>query len=180
MPRLSELLGLGRPLDGLEEILAQVADGRLSQEDAARQIRQLAKRIYIPPWFSRLFKLMGAAFALVGVGFALHSVSFAVGTQEVPGTVIQMVGDSQQSPFVEYTVHGKRFTLEGSVSSFPPAYSVGEKVTVLCRNGNPSKAQIDSFTERWLLPVVFTAGGIIGMVIGAFYQRIMDWLTNAI
>lgn len=102
---------------------------------------------------------MGLLFALIGIGFGVYSVAFAVGCAEAPGTVVRMVGKEMRRPIVEYDVQGKQFTVEGAVSSSPPAYSVGEEVTVLYRPDDPSVARINSFTECWLFPLRSAAVG---------------------
>ncbi len=63
-------------------------------------------------------------------------------------------------PIVEYTVDGKSFEVQG-ISSKPPAYSVGDPAMVRYRMDNPADAVINSFLQRWLLPVIFTGLGAI-------------------
>lgn len=164
---LRKVLGLQRPLEGLEQILDRVKDGSVSTEDAAEQIRRLAAQPHIPAWFPRVFGFMGAIFGLFGIGFGIYSASFSFNTMKVPGTVVRMVGTTQQSPVVEYQVAGKTLTYHSSLSSSPPAYVVGDQVTMLYHPDDPRKAQIDSFGERWLFPVVFTLVGVTS-VIGSF------------
>jgi hypothetical protein len=144
MRRLREFLGLTAPLEGLEELLGQVADGHLPVDDAARRIRRLASQPHIPPWFLRVFRIMGALFAMIGLGFGVYSAVFAIGAEEVQGTVVKMVGDTGQSPVVEYEVKGRKFTYQSPLSSSPPAYCVGERISVLYHPNDPAKAQINS------------------------------------
>ena len=178
MHRILAFLGLTSPLSGLENILEQVANGELAQDDAARQIRELASKPHLPPWFLRLFRIMFAIFAVIGLGFAAYSIAFSIGAKEVPGTVIQMVGGNQKSPIVEYNVGGKRFTHRSSLSSSPPRYFVGEKVSVLYRPDNPKRAQINSFTDRWLFSVMFTCGGLMGVVMSFFIPKLFSAITG--
>ena len=175
MRGIRELLGMMAPLAGLEAILDQVANGQLATNDAATQIRNLASKPHIPPWFPRIFRIMGAMFALVGIGFACYSVAFAIGTNEVQGTITNMV---HGSPVVDYQVNGQQFSFQSSMSSDPPAYFVGEKVTVIYRPNNPASAQINSFTERWLFPIVFTIGGAWAIVCSYMFPRWMAFLTG--
>jgi hypothetical protein len=175
MRRLREILGLGPPLDGLEGILTQVADRRIPIEDAAQQIRQLAAKPHIPAWHGRVFQVVGSLFALCGLCFCFHSLSFAIGTVEVPGTVIDI---ESGSPIVEYQVDGKRLTLRGAISSTSPRYRVGEKVGVVYRSKEPSRAQINSFTERWLFPLAFTGIGSLFAILGTCMPTLRDLLSR--
>lgn len=64
------------------------------------------------------------------------------------------------APIVKYEVDGKAYTYTSSTSSDPPAYDVGDKVTLLYRAGDPEDAQIDSWSSLWLLPTMLGAGGV--------------------
>ena len=75
---------------------------------------------------------------------------------------------------VEYHVGGKRFTFRSWLSSSPPAYFVGEKVSVLYRPDNPAKAQINSFTDRWLFAVAFTGSGLGAVLMSFFLPQIFN------
>ena len=177
MRDIRELLGLTAPLAGLEAILDRVANGQLTTSDAAVEIRGLvASKPHIPQWFPRLFRIMGAMFAIVGIGVGCYSIAFAIGADEVQGTVTNMV---RGSPVVDYEVNGKQFTFQSSVSSTPPAYFVGEKVRVLYRPDNPASAQINSFTDQWLLPIGFTFGGAWAITCSYLFPRWISFLTGA-
>ena len=178
MRRIREFFGLRAPLAGLENILEQVADGQLAQDKAGQQIRELASKPRIMAWILRLFRFIGTIFTIVGVGFAGYSIVFSIGAKEVQGTVIEMVGGDQQSPIVEYSVDGKRFTHRSSLSTSPPAYFVGEKVSLLYRPDNPARAQINSFIDRWLFSVIFTGGGIMVVVSSFVVPRIIRAITG--
>ncbi len=114
-------------------------------------------------------------FALVGIGIGCYSVAFAIGTNEVQGTVTNMV---HGSPVVDYEVNGQRFSFQSAMSSSPPAYFVGEKVSVLYRPNNPASAQINSFTERWLFPIVFTAAGVWAVICSYLFPQWINFFTG--
>ena len=175
MRGLRKLLGLMAPLVGLETILDQVAKGQLSTTDAAEQIRNLASRPHIPRWFPRVFRMMGATFAIVGIGFGCYSIVFGIGAKEVQGTVTEILDGS---PVVEYEVNGKAFSFQSSLSSTPPMYSTGDKVSVLYRPNNPGWAQINSFTDRWLFPVVFTVAGLWTVICSYQFPKWISFLTG--
>ncbi len=173
-----KLFGLQPPLPGLENLLEDVKRGTRSVEDAADQIRDLAAQPHIPPWFPRVFRIMGAIFAMVGIGFGIYSVYFSFGTKETDGTVIEMKGMTQQSPVVEYNVDGQRFTFHSSISSSPPAYGVGDKVTILYDPDDPTTAQINTFHDRWLFPLIFTGAGLTAVAFSFAIPQVLLAITG--
>lgn len=92
---------------------------------------------------------------------------------QAPGYVINMVkmrGGSRYKdayrPIVRFTDNDGRLRQFGSkVSSNPPAYAKGERVTVIYDPADPSDAMIDSFRERYLFSLVM---GIFGTVMALF------------
>ncbi len=77
------------------------------------------------------------------------------------------------SPVVSFTAQGKSYTFESSTSSDPPAYRVGEEVSLRYDPANPQRADIDSFvTSPWLYGIVLAVLGIATLVLnGVFLHR---------
>ena len=81
------------------------------------------------------------------------------------------------SPVIEFKVNDQTFSFEGDNASYPPAYDVGENVSVLYDPANPDTAQINKWTERWLLPIIliptmlFTALILNFFMIRAFWRN---------
>ena len=115
-----------------------------------------------------IFLVIGSVFAAVGIGVGQSNRSFASSAHETEGTVIRMVatGNRGSSPVVRYEVDGKSFELQSSVSSSPPRYAVGDKVTVLYHADEPHKGTIRSFMDQWLFPTIFTGIGSLFVLIG--------------
>jgi hypothetical protein len=175
MNRLLRFLGREVRLEGLEDILAQVAQGQLAPSEAAERIRRLAAKPRIPPEIGRVLRFIGALSVIIGLAIGAYSVWFVVGAEQAQGTVIEMAG---QAPIVEYQVKGRHLKVEARVKSSPSPYSVGEKVPVLYRPGDPSYAQINTFTERWLFPLSFSGHGIALIVASIFLPRFLEWLCR--
>jgi hypothetical protein len=55
-------------------------------------------------------------------------------------------------PIIEFEANGQTYSFEGGNASYPPAYDVGEEVSVLYDPADPNTAQINKWTERWLMP----------------------------
>jgi hypothetical protein len=77
-------------------------------------------------------------------------------------------------PVVAYRGGQTTHEITGRVGTSPPAYAVGEVVSVLYLPSKPRKARIDSFAERRLLPAIFGGIGAVLFVIGvggSLWQR---------
>jgi hypothetical protein len=61
-------------------------------------------------------------------------------------------------PVFSYVVDDRTYTYESINSSDPPAYRVGDRVTLRYDRANPALARVDNIWELWLLP------GILGPV----------------
>ncbi len=97
------------------------------------------------------------------------------------GTVVQMDpsttdGITTYSPIIEFQANGQTISFDGNVSSNPPQYQVGDKVKVRYAKDDPSTAQIDKWSERWLMPVILTptmciAGLIVNIVLFVSWRK---------
>ena len=110
-----------------------------------------------------VFLILGIVFGGIGAGFGIRSVQCARSALEADGVVVDLrrAGKGGSRPVVEYRVGDQVRSVEGSISTKPPAYSVGDKVRVLYDPANPPDARINSFVERWLFSVIFGGVGIL-------------------
>jgi hypothetical protein len=108
---------------------------------------------------------------------AYNAVQTQAREEPAPGKVVEMVMRSSRDsetgqikeyfyPVVEFAVPGQApRTVQIGEGSWPPAYAVGDQVTVLYHPQRPNNARIQSFSSNlllWLLP------GITGLVGLAF------------
>jgi hypothetical protein len=103
--------------------------------------------------------LLLGGFFLWGMYAAFTAYRLETNGLVTEGVVIEMDastsdGSTTYSPIVQYQVDGQTYTFDGGISSNPPQYHVGERVPVRYDSTNPSKAQIDKWSERWLMPVI--------------------------
>ncbi len=103
--------------------------------------------------------LLLAGFFAWGVYAAFTAYRLETNGLVAEGVVIEMDastsdGSTTYSPFVEYQVDGQTYTFDGGISSNPPQYRVGDLVNVRYDSSDPSRAQIDKWSERWLMPVI--------------------------
>ncbi|HEX9807847.1 MAG TPA: DUF3592 domain-containing protein [Alteraurantiacibacter sp.] len=125
-------------------------------------------------WMGAIFTPIGLLFAGIGGWFFAADQELAGSGLRTPGRVIEVVGsrdsdgDTVYRPVVEFVgADGQRHIFTGSVGSNPPSHSVGEQVEVIYAPGNPGDALLDSFTERYLFPLVFGGMGALFATIGA-------------
>ena len=158
--------------DRLRRILTELSMGRLTVDEAYAQVddlqppRSSLRKKSAPQSIGAglLILLFGAVFGGVGLFFLTKALSFSHDSAHVEGTVVRLErsGDKgSRLPVVRYEVDGKSHELRGDIASgSPPA--VHSKVSIIYKTADPSQAQIDSFVQRWLFPLIF--GGVGGLV----------------
>lgn len=124
------------------------------------------------------------AFCLWGVYAAYQSWSLQQNGQTTTGTVIALEESSTNeggccvySPVVEFQANGQTYTFEGDNASDPPAYRVGETVSVLYDPADPATAQINQWSERWLMPLILIPAMLSSMLITTFFL-VRAWRRN--
>lgn len=124
-------------------------------------------------WIGGIFTPIGLIFAAVGGWIYYQDQSLAVRGVHTQGTVVDTVssrdsdGDWSYRPVVVFTDEsGARHRFTSSVGSNPPSHSRGETVAVIYSPWAPEQAMIDSFFDRFLIPLVFGGFGIVFAVIG--------------
>jgi len=127
--------------------------------------------------------VIGLGLLACSVGFYHHSRNFLAVCSRVDGTVLENVpshnsdnGETYAARVSFETPDGTTHTFLSSVSSSPPAYSVGDHVQVLYMPDNPGGASLNSYSELWLGATVFAAlaggawiGALIWLLIDRFY-----------
>ena len=124
-------------------------------------------------WIGGIFAALGVVF-VAGAGWAyLADRRFAAAGTHAQGTVIDMVGsrdsdgDYSYKPMVEFRdADGQRHVFTSNVSSSPPQHAAGETVQVIYAPATPDEAVIDSFLDRFLLPLILGGLGTVFAAIG--------------
>jgi len=121
-----------------------------------------------------IFAVIGLILLTVALGLWSVGSRFRSGALHTQGAVVRMVthedseGGSGHIPVVQYHVDTQTYEVHGTVSSSPPAYHVGDNVTILYRPEKPADGRIDSFLEQGFLPMLFGGLGGIFFLIGVF------------
>ncbi len=136
------------------------------------------------------FWIFGGVFGGVGLALlvaaivAVHStLSFRAVALAAPGSVVDFDSGKPVVEFVDRDGHSQRVV--GAVSSTPPAYELGESVTVRHPPDHPEQARIDGFMESWFAAILLSGMGSIFAAIGAAFvvwevrkRRLRDWLQQ--
>ena len=127
------------------------------------------------------FNLFFAGFCLWGAYAAYTSWQLQTNGVITPGTVVRLNEQSDGEggcctyvPVIDFKVNDQIYTFEGDNASDPPAYDVGEQVNVRYDPTNPNKAQIDSFFERWIFPIIIIPAMILAAAVMNFFM-IRSW-----
>ena len=126
---------------------------------------------------SWLFLLIGIG-CLAGAGYLYSNTSeFVANARRAPGTVVAL---RSGAPEVKFRAHdGREIQFTSSVSSKPPAYSVGEKVEVLYRPERPEDAQVNAFMSLWLGVIILGGLGSGFSLVGAGLVFGWGWRSAA-
>jgi hypothetical protein len=134
--------------------------------------------------------IFGGVFSSVGAGLlvaalvAIHStLAFREDAIETPGSVVAIESGKPVVEFVDR--EGRSQRVVGSVSSKPPAYEVGERVTVRHPPGRPGEARIDGWLETWFLATLLGGMGTAFAALGGGFvlwemreRRLRSWLSQ--
>ena len=138
-------------------------------------IKLLIKSFFSGPVFVILF---GLVFFGVGAGLTYRQNLLESQDLQTQGEVVNLAENCDDdgctySPVVRFqTEDGQNTSFQSSYSSSPPAYDIGEKVTVIYSPDNPKKAVIKG--EGQLFRIIFMIVGGVVVIFGlvAFSKNI--------
>lgn len=154
--------------------------------NTAEKVAGVANRFQIGCWiiFANLFF---AGFCLWGVYAGYISWKLGQNGETTTGIVTSLEESSDSdggccvySPVIEFEANGQTYSFEGDNASYPPAYEVGEEVSVLYDPSDPNTVQINKWTERWLFPVIIIPAMIFTALIVNFFLIRSFWRNESI
>ncbi len=102
-------------------------------------------------------------------------MSLWFGTARTEGTIVgeerQWGARSGYLPVVAYEANGKTYQCKGIVGSDSSRIRRGQRVGVLYATNQPSSGYVDTFFDRWLIPLAF--GGVGFVFVGIGYLVVM-------
>ena len=135
-----------------------------------------ANRLYIG-CITIVANLFFIAFCLWGMYAAVVSWRLESNGETTTGVVARLDEQSDSNggcctyvPIVEFEAGGKTYSFKGGTASDPPEYEVNEKVSVLYDPSDPNTAQINKFTERWVMPIILIPAMIFASIVLTFFM----------
>ncbi len=126
--------------------------------------------------------LIGLLFTAVGLYSWFNTRVFLEKARRVPGEVVEIrEGDSDRDgaevntrsvAVIQFSYEGEARTLISQVQTSPPAYSVGEKVTVLVNSDRSTDARVESWLELYFFAAIFGGLGPIMLATSALLLRL--------
>ena len=166
-------------MDNYERAVDKVANTAVK---AAGAVNRLQLGCWIV--FANLFF---AAFCLWGAYAAYTSWRLDKEGETTTGRVVRLEESSDSdggccvySPVIEFKVNGQTYSFESGNASYPPAYDVGEEVKVIYHPNDPNTAQINKWTERWLLPIIIIPAMIFTALLVNFFLIRSFWHNDPI
>jgi len=144
--------------------------------NVADKVSRGANRLYIG-CATILANLFFMAFCLWGVYAAYISWQLQTNGETTTGTVVRLDEQSDAEggcctyvPIIEFQAEGKTYSFDGNTASDPPQYDVNENVPVLYNPSDPNTAQINKFSDRWLMPIILIPAMILTSIITTFFM----------
>ena len=144
--------------------------------NAVEKVGRGLNRLYIgcAMIFGNLFF---AAFCLWGAYAAVTSWKLQTSGEITTGTVTRLEESKTSegyccvySPVVEFQVNGQTYSFENENASSSPDYQVGSEVNVRYDPKNPNTAQINTFSDRWLFPIIIIPAMIFSSLLLSYYM----------
>ena len=113
--------------------------------------------------------LVGLLF--LGLGLYVHSRSqsrLSLFTETAEGVVVDFTEPSYEGnvrPRVQFNYGDRMVTIVGKIASSPPAYDIGQKVSLRFPHDNPATAVIADFWNLYLFQIVLLCFGAIALVV---------------
>lgn len=117
-------------------------------------------------WLGLLFGAIGIGLVALGVWSLAETQRFLTGAQRAEGVVTRMEWSTRGTAyaFVQFHDGDRPVEIRSRTGSSPPAFSVGQKVTVLYQPGAAEQGVIENFWEQYLLAAL---SGLLGTVFAA-------------
>jgi uncharacterized protein DUF3592 len=139
------------------------------------------------------FAIFGLIFAVIGLAIFWSNYQFKLKASSTTGTITGYVsyqdsdGDTLYKPEASFvTSQGENINFTSNVGSSFRGKDIGEKVEILYMPDNPQKAKMNTGSEMWFLPGIFTGIGSVFFAVGVGMivankkrQQTIEWLKRS-
>jgi Protein of unknown function (DUF3592) len=147
---------------------------------AQRSIAHRVVRFFLILFLTSCFCCLVLSFV-----FALHTTSFLHTATKASGHIIRLEErfDSQNNsneyaPVFQFVAGDRKtYTITSRTASNPAGFEIGENVLVLYKPSDPAGAELDSFWQIWLVPMILIfISAAHGFISGVFFfiERRLD------
>lgn len=119
-----------------------------------------------------LCSLLGIVLLLVGANLLSKTVKvtsngISAEAQVTNIKINRICKKTNYTPEIKFTTtNGKTVNVQLEKSTGSPAYSVGDKVSIIYSQDDPKEVLVDSFFSKYGFPIVFIVAGIISLLAG--------------
>jgi len=121
--------------------------------------------------------VQGIIWALLTLSFATHTLIYIGRSVTTTGTVVELhenhdddVGVTYAPVFTFVLKNGSTQTITSNAGTNPPAFEVGDKISVRYEPGDPSDAAINSIWQTWAFSVGFGIASVVMTLFGLFFR----------
>lgn len=121
----------------------------------------------------RALMFIGAALIIAGVLWGGWNWLFFARAEQADGVVVDMVRMGKgYAPVVEFqTTERQQVRFQSWTTQNPPAYQVGDQITVYYNQDAPATAKLRSFWLEWFGPLMLIGFGILDCFLYTFLAR---------
>ncbi|OAI40315.1 hypothetical protein AYO40_04910 [Planctomycetaceae bacterium SCGC AG-212-D15] len=114
-----------------------------------------------------LFGLIALVLGAVSLWSIMDARGFIANAERTEGVVVGLAPGTKSTVYgvIQFQAEGREVRIRSRTASSPPAYSVGQKVTVLYVPGELDEARVESFWEQYLLAVITGSIGLVFFLI---------------
>jgi hypothetical protein len=123
---------------------------------------------------SLLFILFGSIFVGLCGWFAWNTIDLMKHGLAVKAEVVELVtqqgkkGKITFAPVFRYEFQDQSYTVKSNTSSNPAIYDVGDQATLTIDRKDPNHFITDSFSDRWLIPLITGMFGLLFIATGIY------------
>ncbi len=154
-------------------------------EDKFKEMRERAKtqmNSKMPRVVGMIFMGLGIMMLIVVAYLIQSNYEFSKRAISVTGKVIGFTNHESNdddggtttmyTPVFEYDFNAKTYAYTSSTSSSSPGFDIGENVEILVDPDSPGEVLVNTFQEKWLLPLILGIMGTLFTGLGYMAYRV--------
>jgi hypothetical protein len=115
---------------------------------------------------------------VVGAFFWIPAISFYKRAQVTTATVTALTNDKESKEmiapvFTFKDTSGVERKKASDLYSYPPAFTVGQKISIRFLSGNPDSARPDTFWDLWAVPIIIQGSCVVVFVFSFIGLRVL-------